>query len=390
MLRIFIGVALFFSIGTASAQRMSVQDYIATYKDAAIAQMKRLGVPASIILAQGILETESGNSDLVKRSNNHFGIKCKSSWTGMSVSHTDDAPNECFRKYNTADESYQDHSNYLYNSPRYASLFKLASTDYKGWAYGLKKAGYATNPRYPQILISNIEKYNLQQYNFETGPLSPSNDAMLVSNTQPAVATQPAEVPAADVVAAKEPNVFKKLFSNRKNKGNQYFNKLNAVMVFKGKSLLALATENDIALAKLLEYNDLEKDGLVAEDQWIYLERKHKEGNRDSYTALQNETLHTISQNNGVQLTMLAQYNNLSPRDVVKMGTIINLRPGALQVAPAPIVAPVSVKKLHEVQAKEGLYGIAKKYNVSIDEIKEWNQLESNDLKLGQQLIIAK
>lgn len=390
MLRIFIGVALFFSIGTASAQRMSVQDYIATYKDAAIAQMKRLGVPASIILAQGILETESGNSDLVKRSNNHFGIKCKSSWTGMSVSHTDDAPNECFRKYNTADESYQDHSNYLYNSPRYASLFKLASTDYKGWAYGLKKAGYATNPRYPQILISNIEKYNLQQYNFETSPLSPSNDAMLVSNIQPAIATQPAEVPAADVVAAKEPNVFKKLFSDRKNKGNQYFNKLNAVMVFKGKSLLALATENDIALAKLLEYNDLEKDGLVAEDQWIYLERKHKEGNRDTYTALQNETLHTISQNNGVQLTMLAQYNNLSPRDVVKMGTIINLRPGALQVAPAPIVAPVSVKKMHEVQAKEGLYGIAKKYNVSIDEIKEWNQLESNDLKLGQQLIIAK
>src|SRR5690606_19407997 len=128
------------------AQKMTPAEYIETYKDAAIAQMKRLGVPASIILAQGLLETESGNSDLVKRSNNHFGIKCKSTWTGESVKHTDDAPNECFRKYASAMDSYKDHSDYLYSNARYASLFKLAPTDYKGWAYGLKKAGYATNP----------------------------------------------------------------------------------------------------------------------------------------------------------------------------------------------------------------------------------------------------
>lgn len=381
MLRIFIGIALFFTITNVSAQRLSVQDYIATYKDAAIAQMKRLGVPASIILAQGILETENGNSDLVKKSNNHFGIKCKSTWTGMSVSHTDDAPNECFRKYNTAEESYADHSNYLYNTPRYTSLFKLASTDYKGWAYGLKKAGYATNPRYPEILISNIEKYNLQQYNFETGVHSSSSDVMVASMDPTPGRSEPT-----NAVIVKEPNVFKKLFSNRKNSSNQYFNKLNAVMVFKGKSLLAIATENDIALVKLLEYNDLEKDGLLEEDQWIYLERKHKEGNRDNYTALQNETLHNISQNNGVQLAMLAQYNNKGLKEVLKTGTVINLRPGlAVSVQQA-----ASIKKMHEVQPKEGLYSIAKKYNVSIEEIKEWNQLEGNDLKMGQQLIIAK
>ncbi len=381
MLRIYIGIALFFSIANVSAQRLSVQDYVATYKDAAIAQMKRLGVPASIILAQGILETENGNSDLVKKSNNHFGIKCKSTWTGMSVSHTDDAPNECFRKYNTAEESYADHSNYLYNTPRYASLFKLASTDYKGWAYGLKKAGYATNPRYPEILISNIEKYNLQQYNFETGTLTASPVPI---NTGVEPTTRSDEV---NPVVVKEPNVFKKLFSNRKNSSNQYFNKLNAVMVFKGKSLLAIATENDIALVKLLEYNDLPNDGLLEEDQWIYLERKHKEGNRDTYTALQNETLHSIAQNNGVQLAMLAQYNNVGATDVVKSGTVVRLRPGLMAIA-APQVA--GVQKVHEVQAKEGLYSIAKKYNVSIDEIKEWNKLDSNDLKMGQQLIIAK
>jgi len=118
MLKTIVSIIVFLMVGNVYAQRMSVQEYVDTYKDAAIAQMKRLGVPASIILAQGILETESGNSDLVKKSNNHFGIKCKSSWTGMSVSHTDDAPNECFRKYNSAFESYKDHSDYLYTAPR--------------------------------------------------------------------------------------------------------------------------------------------------------------------------------------------------------------------------------------------------------------------------------
>jgi len=151
------------------AQRISPDEYINTYREIAIAEMKRSGIPASVTLAQGILETECGNSDLVKRSNNHFGIKCKSTWTGESVKHTDDAPNECFRKYNNPADSYKDHSDYLKTSPRYATLFELDPSDYKGWAYGLKKAGYATNPKYPQIVISNIEKYNLQQYDNLTG-----------------------------------------------------------------------------------------------------------------------------------------------------------------------------------------------------------------------------
>ncbi|RYF89179.1 MAG: LysM peptidoglycan-binding domain-containing protein [Chitinophagaceae bacterium] len=383
MFRMFFCFAFLLSTENVSAQRMSVQEYVDTYKDAAIAQMKRLGVPASIILAQGILETESGNSDLVKRSNNHFGIKCKSNWTGMSVSHTDDAPNECFRKYNSAAESYADHSNYLYNTPRYQSLFKLSPTDYKGWAYGLKKAGYATNPRYPQILISNIERYNLQQYNADPGAEMPAESAIAITGvstaTEPATATQESN-------EGNGSNVFKKLFSSKKNKSNQFFNRLEAVMAAKGKSLLAIATEHDIALSKLLEYNDLEKDGLLAENQWIYLERKHKEGNRDGYTTTQRESLHSISQSNGVQLAMLAQYNNMAPTEVVNAGTNINLRPGLNPV----MNAVASTKTMHEVQPKEGLYSIARKYNVTVDEIKQWNQLRSNDLKMGQQLIIAK
>src|SRR6188472_2407381 len=178
------------------AQNLTPEQYIEKHKELAIKEMKRMGVPAAISLAQGILETENGNSDLVKKSNNHFGIKCKSTWTGESVRHTDDAPNECFRKYNSAADSYRDHSDYLYYTPRYASLFNLSPTDYRGWAYGLKAAGYATNPRYPQILISNIEKYNLQQYN---EPLTAdSQNALIAKMGMRDAKKEPAVVAAAE------------------------------------------------------------------------------------------------------------------------------------------------------------------------------------------------
>ena len=157
--KLFIAVLVLFNSAIAIAQDMLTPvQYIEMYKDIAIREMKRMGVPAAITLAQGILETESGNSVLVKKSNNHFGIKCKSNWTGGSVSHDDDASGECFRLYKTADDSYRDHSNFLRAGTRYSFLFKLDVRDYKGWAYGLKKAGYATNPAYPQILIKHIER----------------------------------------------------------------------------------------------------------------------------------------------------------------------------------------------------------------------------------------
>ena len=383
MLKTIVSIIVFLIMGNVYAQRMSVQQYVDTYKDAAIAQMKRLGVPASVILAQGILETESGNSDLVKKSNNHFGIKCKSSWTGMSVSHTDDAPDECFRKYNSAFESYKDHSDYLYSSPRYASLFQLDHTDYKGWAYGLKKAGYATNPRYPQILISNIEKYNLQQYN--TMPSAGDQLTRLDMEDEKNTGTVLAAAKPVEVEAAKETNIFKKLFFNRKNKSNQYFNKLKAVMSFRGTSLLAIATENDIDLSKLMEYNDLSADGLLKEDQWIYLEKKNREGNRDFYTALENESLYDISQNNGVQLLKLAEYNLLTEKSIVRKGDMVKLRPGITELK-----EKVSKNIIHAVQPKEGLYSIARKYNITVETLRERNGLTSDELKMGQQLIITK
>ena len=173
-----------------SAQKITPEEYIALYKDFAIREMKRMGVPASITLAQGILETESGNSILVKKSNNHFGIKCKNTWGAEGVSHDDDEKGECFRAYKTAEGSYRDHSNFLRGNQRYGFLFKLDAADYKAWCYGLKKAGYATNPSYPQILINTIEKYNLNQYTLESINEVAKFDASLYEddkNGQPAL-----------------------------------------------------------------------------------------------------------------------------------------------------------------------------------------------------------
>ena len=129
-------------------------------------EQKRSGIPASITLAQGIHETSAGNSELATNANNHFGIKCKKSWTGETYSYTDDAPDECFRKYGSPEQSYVDHSDYLSTSPRYAVLFTYKPTDYASWAHGLKKCGYATNPRYAQILIRLVEEYQLQEYTY--------------------------------------------------------------------------------------------------------------------------------------------------------------------------------------------------------------------------------
>lgn len=147
-----------------NVSKNTVEDYIDLYSGAAMQSMKTYGIPASIKLAQGILESGSGNGTLCRTANNHFGIKCKEEWTGETVSHTDDAPDECFRKYHSAMESYNDHSEFLANRVYYKNLFTLDKSDYSAWAKGLKKAGYATDPRYPQKLISIIERYKLYEY----------------------------------------------------------------------------------------------------------------------------------------------------------------------------------------------------------------------------------
>ena len=384
-----------------TAQLLTPEQYVEKYKDLAIREMRRMGVPAAITLAQGLLETENGNSDLVKKSNNHFGIKCKSSWTSEGVAHDDDAPGECFRSYKDAEASYRDHSNYLRGNSRYASLFSLDPTDYKNWAKGLRKAGYATNPKYPDILIKNIEQYNLQQYS-----LAAAQD---VPKTEPGKYQDD-----------KEPAVYKT--GNKQSTTNEYepgtvntggttatINGHKYILAKKGASLLAIATQNDVDLAKLLSFNDLDKDGILPEDQIIFLQKKSKTGEKDYYIVQPQESLYEVAQKNGIQLKYLLAYNQLGDNDVVNGGTKLYLSPTgetqqakdtkmaasssitvketAPSVAVAKTTMPVATSgnRIHEVQPKEGLYAIAKKYQVTVQQLREWNNLTSDDLKIGQQ-----
>lgn len=181
----FLLLAAIASICSFAQSKATITAYIEKYKVIAIEEMQRTGVPASITLAQGIHETGAGTSDLVTKSNNHFGIKCKTEWNGEKVYHDDDARGECFRKYDDPTISYKDHSDFLKTRSHYASLFKLDPTDYEAWAHGLKKAGYATNPKYPQILIKIIRDYNLQDYTFIALGQKPNNvnEPIWVNNT---------------------------------------------------------------------------------------------------------------------------------------------------------------------------------------------------------------
>ena len=162
--KISVLLLFLFAAFALGAQNLTREQYIKKYKDIAIRQMYRHNIPASIILAQACLESSDGNSTLAKKANNHFGIKCHDGWKGKKIRHDDDARNECFRKYKKVEDSFNDHSNFLCSRTRYASLFDLPLTDYKAWAHGLKAAGYATNPKYAQLLINIIEEYELYKY----------------------------------------------------------------------------------------------------------------------------------------------------------------------------------------------------------------------------------
>ena len=372
---LFVAISL-----TAAAQNISVEEYIQQFKGIAINEMKRSGVPASITLAQGILESENGNSELVKKSNNHFGIKCKNTWTGETVTHDDDANGECFRAYTNADESYRDHSDFLKANQRYASLFNLDPTDYAGWAKGLKKAGYATNPKYPDLLVKYIEQYNLQQYSLIALNKLPETEIAKTDESKNVVPAEtiPAEEPAIkenDMQAAAGPD---KIVS---------INKTKCVFAKKGTSLLLVANKNNISLSKLMEFNDLTEEGILSKDQNIYLQKKSKTGEADFYVVQSGETLYDVAQKTGVQLKYLLEYNNLSATAKLNTNVKLVLKPGLKHV-----VNNISDKKnnIHRVAPKEGLFSIARTYNVTVQQLRKWNNLDSDNLIIGQEIIVSK
>jgi LysM repeat protein len=301
---------IFLSKNLSAQNAVDIVNYINTYKEIAIDEMQRSGVPASIILAQGIHETEAGTSELVKKSNNHFGIKCKDTWTGSVVYHDDDKAGECFRSYDKPEDSYKDHSDFLKRSSRYSFLFNLDPTDYQSWAYGLKKAGYATNIHYPQILIKLIEDYNLEQYTLIALGKINRGEERLVSNEK----DKP--VSSATINAAVASSSQKKIAVNlsaapQYPQGEFTLNNTRVLFAKGGTSLLAIANQYGMPLSRLLDFNDLKEQDVLQKDQLLFLQRKRKVGNNEFHIVQEGETLYDICQQEGIRFESLLELNHL-------------------------------------------------------------------------------
>ena len=297
-------VAMFLLVPLATMAQMkwtsAYQSYIDQYKDLAIEQMLRYNIPASITLAQGLLESGAGRSDLTRNGNNHFGIKCHG-WTGRTVYHDDDEANECFRAYNNAKDSYEDHSRFLAKQSRYARLFTMPRTDYKGWARGLKACGYATNPQYANKLIQIIELYSLHKYDRAT-----SYDKFMANHS-----STDKRAPDGTLHTIKAYN-------------KNYYLIANAGDTFK-----SLSKEVGISSRKLAKYNERNKKDVLAQGDIIYLKKKRnkaeKKYKRIPHTVRSGESMYSIAQLYGVRLKSLYDKNGLTPDYEIKVGDKIKV-----------------------------------------------------------------
>lgn len=283
--------------GTAQMRWNSTyQTYIDQYKDLAIEQMLRYRIPASITLAQGLFESRAGLSDLATRGNNHFGIKCHG-WTGRSLTHDDDAANECFRAYDNARDSYEDHSKFLRNNARYARLFSLALDDYKGWARGLKACGYATNPRYPDKLIEIIELYALQQYD-----QARSYDKFMAQHS------------GKDQPVSGEKRLHPIVIFN-----DNYY-----LLARAGDTFRSIGEETELPWKKIAKWNERDKNDPLQPGERIYLKKKKRHApkaykNRP-HVVKEGESMYSIAQAYGIRLKSLYKMNHLSPDHQIRVG----------------------------------------------------------------------
>jgi LysM repeat protein len=356
------------------AQNKVTKDYVEKYKGIAIREMKRTGIPASITLAQGILESASGESILAKNANNHFGIKCKTEWNGPKIYKDDDTKHECFRVYPNADSSFRDHSNFLKFRPYYAALFELDPVDDTAWAYGLKKAGYATERDYPQRLLKIIDDYELAQYNY---PELVAEDSILALKAKQSISTAPAikDAPVTNMHSANKLDSVKEIVKPRIVKDsiinntiaqvstpkinlkdtvflkketvvkdttteviptlklhpsypiNQRFkiNQTTAIWGVKGRSFLEIANTYNLALYKLYKFNELPESDLIENDQIIFLGEKRKESTNKIHIVKNEESLYEISQTEGIQLSILQSFNPKLNSNHLKDGTTVYL-----------------------------------------------------------------
>ncbi|MDR1983454.1 MAG: glucosaminidase domain-containing protein [Prevotellaceae bacterium] len=314
--------SLILSVNFAFAQKLTREQYIEKYRDIAVRQMKSYGIPASIILAQACLESNNGNSRLTVNGKNHFGIKC-AGWQGRKIYHDDDKPNECFRSYNTDEESFVDHSDFLRYRQRYASLFDLKITDYKGWARGLKKAGYATAPNYAEMLIKIIEDFQLYKYDDKNYAPPPTSGAAV--NTQNS-SKQNIEVVKKPSEAIREYNI-----DNFVIVLNRSVNKRNGVKYIVAKyndTYERIGDEFKISASQLRKYNDDEKSNQPKQGDIVYIAAKKSKAGKDfpMHVAEAGETLRNISQQYGVKLRDLCKKNNMQSNEILDEGQVVYLR----------------------------------------------------------------
>ncbi|MEI6050487.1 MAG: glucosaminidase domain-containing protein [Bacteroidota bacterium] len=306
---------------STSGSWLSAEDYINTYKDLAVSEMKRTGIPASITLAQGMIESDYGRSPLAREANNYFGIKCHDDWTGAVIRHNDDRRNECFRKYNKPEESFYDHSDFLKSGSRYSFLFDIDHTDYKGWARGLKKAGYATNSDYANMLIKNIEENNLWQFDREYKPATmPAQVKIIGTDTVAAGESYVAGKPVAvlndnNAVSARVPRVME-------------INRIQYIIIKDGDTREKLEREFGLLRWELSKYNDLKDDFTLSPGQILYLQPKREkaEPGKEYHNTLDSDTMYLISQRYGIKLKSLYEMNRMDEGAEPEAGKIICLR----------------------------------------------------------------
>ena len=313
-LLLFVTGALLQVRGQSRTVRQTLEEYVARYHPIAVAHMERYGIPASITLAQGILESDCGNSPLSRSSNNHFGIKCKSNWTGERVYHDDDAKGECFRAYPSVEASYEDHAEFLDRQPRYDSLFCYAATDYRSWARGLKAAGYATAPDYALRLVRIIENNRLYLFDREGG----ERLYAAAAEGESGFAAQSSVGEPALAAGGVDPDDYR-VTINAHNGYNVYrTNGVCYVLAKERDSFENIGRQFRLSARNLRKFNDVSADAQPLTGEVIYIGRKKNgwEGNARLHTAVEGETLYSVAQSYAIRIKSLRKINRLKSTEV--------------------------------------------------------------------------
>ena len=306
------------------------QSYIAKYKDLAISEMKRTGVPASITLAQGMIESDYGRSSLATKGNNHFGIKCHNGWTGPVVYHHDDKRDDCFRKYSRVEDSFYDHSDFLRSGSRYSFLFDLPVTDYKAWAKGLKQAGYATKPDYPYMLIRKIEENSLYYFDNPNRPVN-TPLPMTAVKVDPGPVTEAGNkgnAPAIKENVQMPPAINDNFVVSARVSRVMENNRIQYIIVKDGETLEMIENEFQLLKWELQRYNELPEGFVPVAGQILYLQpkRDRAEAGKETHTAAQGDTMYSISQKYGVKMRKLYEYNGMVEGEEPAPGQQVRLR----------------------------------------------------------------